>query len=739
MLKDITPRIYQETIFYTTTQKNTLVVLPTGMGKTIIALLLASHRLENYPKSKILILAPTRPLAEQHLETFNKKMNLKEDEVVLFTGKISPEKRAELWKDAKIIISTPQGLENDVISNKIRLDDVSLLVVDEAHRAVKDYAYVFIAKQYEKQAKHSRILGLTASPGSDMAQIEEVCANLQIEEIEIRTEEDYDVRPYVQEVDINFVEVDFPEEFKTIKNLLENVSKKKLSEVKVLGYLQGSISSYTKKAILGLQAELRGRISSGEKDYPILKSISLLAEAMKTQHALELVETQGLESLRKYFDKIDEQARTTSVKAAKNLVQDIDFIRAKKITSDLESKNIEHPKINTLAKIVLEEISNNKDTKIIIFAHFRTSSIKLKKILDEINISSKIFVGQAKKEGAGLSQKEQKEIIKEFSEGEFNCLISTSVGEEGLDIPQVDLVIFFEPIPSAIRSIQRRGRTGRLEKGKVIILITKNTRDEIYRWSSHHKEKRMYRNLKILKQKMFKPNRIIEKPKENKDLNEYVNENEEKLKIVVDYREKASRVIKTLIDENVEVELKTLNVGDYLLGEDVVVEYKTKKDFVDSIIDGRLLQQIRDLTGYLKPLLIIEGEEDIYSQRNIHSNAIRGMLATITISYRIPTIFTKNPQDTALLLKTIAKREQSKENREFQYHSLKPRTLKEQQEYIIGSLPGIGATLAKPLLKEFKSVKKIMNASEDKLKKVQLIGDKKAKKIREALDSEYKD
>ncbi|MFH1771072.1 MAG: DEAD/DEAH box helicase [archaeon] len=734
MLKDIKPRLYQETIFNSAVKSNCLVVLPTGLGKTLVALLLSASRLSNYPKSKILVLAPTRPLVEQHMESFKSHLDIDAEKIVMFTGFVSPEKRAEMWKQAKVIISTPQGLENDIITNRIPLQDVSLIVFDEAHRAVKDYAYVFIAKQYQKQAKYARILGLTASPGSDLEQIEEVARNLFIEDIEIRTEVDQDIKPHIQEVDVNWVEVEFPKLFYEIKKDFETLMKNKLLQVKSNGYLQGSTSIYTKTALLSLQVELRGRISSGEKDFAILKSISLLAEVMKTQHALELLESQGLGSLQKYVDKLEEQAVSGTTKAVKNLVQDPLFLDAKSKFMKLIKEGVEHPKIAELNKIIKKEIEENKKAKIIIFTQYRSSSSKIKNILDELSISSKMFIGQSSKEEKGLSQKEQKKIIDEFSKGEFNCLVSTSVGEEGLDIPQVDLVLFYEPIPSAIRTIQRRGRTGRLEKGKVIVLVTKGTRDEAYRWSSHHKEKRMYRNLEKIKNKFNFIESTI--PKQEENLKSYIEKKE--LKIVVDHREKGSKVIKELLEENIKIDLQSLNVGDFLLSDNVVVEYKTKKDFVDSIIDGRLLHQLRELTQYLKPLLIVEGEQDIYSQRNIHKNAILGMISTITVSYRIPIIFTKDSKETAALLKIIAKREQDPEKKGFQMHTAKPLSLTEQQEYIISSIPGIGGNLAKPLLKEFKSVKKVINASEDSLKKISLIGEKKAKKIKEITDSEYK-
>src|SRR3990167_3625191 len=123
MLRDFTPRLYQQTLLGTAAQFNTLVVLPTGLGKTAVAFLLAAQRLLQYPQSKILLLAPTKPLCEQHLQTFRKHLEIPENKIVLFTGEIAPEKRAVLWKEATIIISTPQGLENDTINKRVNLKE----------------------------------------------------------------------------------------------------------------------------------------------------------------------------------------------------------------------------------------------------------------------------------------------------------------------------------------------------------------------------------------------------------------------------------------------------------------------------------------------------------------------------------------------------------------------------------------------------------------------------------------
>ncbi len=737
MIKDFNPRLYQETILNTAISKNTLVVLPTGLGKTNVFLMLAAHRLKLFPNSKVLFIGPTKPLIDQYFEVFKKHFEIPEDKMAIFTGMINPEKRAELWKTSKIVFSTPQGLENDIISKRINLEEVCLLGVDEAHRAVGNYAYVFVAKQYQKIAKYPRIVALTASPGSDMEKIKEVCINLYIEDVEVRTQEDEDVKPYVQEMDIDWVNVEIGPEFYDIQNYLNACLKERLQKLKSWGILQrADVSFVNKKDLLGLQAKIHGDIAKGEKNPVMWSSISLLAEVMKVYHALELLETQGITSLNKYLKDIYDSSFKTKVKAVKNLVVDPNFKSARFKTEDLFERKIEHPKLIELIKIVKEETEKDKDAKLIIFNQYRDNALDIKNKLNKIKgVNAEMFVGQTKKGDTGLSQKEQKKILDEFREGKFNIIVATSIGEEGLDIPKVDLVIFYEPIPSAIRTIQRRGRTGRQSKGRVIILMAKKTRDEGYRWSAHHKEKMMHRNLNSLKSTIF--GMINSQPKKEIDLNSFVKE--EKIKIFADHREKGSGVIKSLLDLDIDLHLEQLQNADYVLSSRCGVEYKTVEDFVNSIIDGRLLNQIKDLKhNFSKPLIIIEGEDDIYSIRKVHKNAIQGMLATIAISYGIPILQTRTSIETASLLKIIAKREQDETTKDFDLHGgKKPLTLKEQQEYIVSALPGIGPVLSKPLLKRFKSVRNVINANNDELEKIDKIGKKKADDIRSVLDSDY--
>ena len=439
------PRLYQETILHTAAQKNTLIVLPTGMGKTKTAILVALYRLAHFPSSKVLFLTPTKPLADQIRREFLEATTLLEQDVALFTGAIPPVKREELWRTAKVIVSTPQGCTNDMINERIALGEVSLLCFDECHRATGEYDYTFLAKEYMRQAKFPRIIGLTASPGSDVEGIRALCKNLYIEDIEIRTEDDPDVKPYIQELETQYRLVDLPQTFREGQQFLNAAVDERLKRLREMGYAHTE-KQVGKGELLRIQRELQRRILQGEKDYALWGTVSLVAEVIKVQHALELFESQGVWAAKKYLDSLFESAEKTKVKATKRLAKDLNVRSAHIKIGALAERGEEHPKLEVLRRCVRESIQENPSAKMIIFTQYRDSATLLVDKLNQLEgIAAHIFVGQVKKKGTGISQKEQLRILQEFGQGNYNCLVSTSIGEEGLDIPKVDLVFFYEP------------------------------------------------------------------------------------------------------------------------------------------------------------------------------------------------------------------------------------------------------------------------------------------------------
>ncbi len=724
----IESRLYQQVLAAEVLKKgNSMIVAPTALGKTIIAALVAAERIKNIPSSKVLILAPSKPLAVQHEESLREFLKAP---VTLLTGSINPKDRCKLWENAQIISATPQTIESDLIAGRYSLKNVSLLVFDECHRGMGNYAYVFLASRYSAEAKNPIILGLTASPGGDEDKINTVCENLFIKEVMVKTEDDIDVKPYFKQIEVEWMQVHLKKEQKAIKSNLESVLKIRLKGLKSLGIIK-SINQVSKKDILKARNRVQNRISQSNKPpQDCLVAISVLSAVFSLQHSLELLETQGIKNLYNYFQKLKQK----KTKAVQGLLDNEDFKRAAYLTEEAYKNDLKHPKMDKLLNILKNNLKG--DRQVIVFSQYRDTVNEIFNICSENKISAVKFFGQASRDREkGLTQKEQKDIIKAFRMGQYQVLISTSVAEEGIDIPSVDLVILYEPVPSEIRMIQRRGRTGRKNKGKMIVLITKGTRDESYFYSSLHKERKMKNQLskRTLEGEIssnIDPNQMKLPKKSKKPVI--------KPMIYVDHREAKSGVIRELSKLNVEIETTTLTVADYQISQEVAVERKSTQDFVTSVIDKRLYKQAKELVeNFQKPVIILEGE-NLYAC-GLHPNAIRGALASLAVDFGIPIIPTRSPEDTGAMLYRLALREQEDNSKEIQLRTeKKPLSQWEQQIYIIESLPNVGPVTARKLLEEFLTVKNVINASKNDLKKIDGIGDKIAEKIKEVVDTSFK-
>ncbi len=726
--KTVERRGYQLSLAASALLSNTLIVLPTGLGKTVVALLVIASRLLN-ENGKVLFLAPTKPLVEQHAEFLRRTLTIPESEIVSISGETPPEKRPELYENAKIVISTPQVIENDLITGRIDLKDYILAIFDEAHRAVGNYSYVFIAREFMNKSKNPLILGITASPGSDIDRIREVIENLRIENLDVKTEYDEDVRKYVSTKEINWVKVSMPPELEYVKKEFEKSLQLRYKKFEKLG-LDIEVENLTKKELLALQEALQNQAGeSGEQVY--FEALSILAEIMKIQHAIELIETQGIQALKKYLRRLFKEAKSRGSKASKSLFEDPIFresmIKALKIDFD-------HPKMTKLIEILEMQLKENNESRIIVFSNFRDTADRIVEVLKEKGFRVEKFIGQANRvDDRGMSQKQQIETLTKFRNGEINILVSTSVGEEGLDIPATDLVVFYEAVPSEIRAIQRKGRTGRGREGKIVVLITKGTRDESYYWASVRKEKIMYDTLYRIRDELRK--------RKEPTLERFI-EFEEEVKgpvIYIDTREMRSGIAKRLKEKGARIEVVNLDVADYVLSERVGIERKTVDDFLDSIISGeRLFSQIINLKrSYNRPILIVEGE-NIYGKRRMNPHAIRGAIASVAVDFGIPVIFTRNEDETSDFLLTIARREQEIKGRDVTPHADKTkRDTAEELEYVVSAIPEVGPVIAKNLLEKFGTVKNLANATVDELMEVPKVGKKTAERIWNFFNTDY--
>ena len=754
LINNIIPRNYQQSIYTNSLNKNTFVILPTGLGKTIIALLLILYYANKYQNKKILFLAPTKPLVEQQMISVQEKIeSANNEEFITLTGLISPKKREALYEEKRFIFSTPQLIENDIVNGILNPKDICFCVFDEAHRATGNYAYTFIAQALKD---NSTLLGLSASPGTSKDEILTTLQNLYIEHIEVKTYEDAQIKEHISKTKLQSIEVELSQEIHSILTLFKLAYQKRLQYLKELGYFQGKpLSHIYKRDLLELSGEIRRIIAVDEAQDEMFKAISLSAGLLKLSYAIELLESQDFLATQSYLSQLFNNANSS--KAALDLTIDIHIKEGFELLSYYISKQIVHPKRQKVLQLVSSILTAKPQSKIIIFNQYRETAQLIVEELSQIkNFSPTLFVGQAKKGEVKMSQKEQKEILQKFRDDKFNILVSTSVGEEGLDIPQVDTVIFYEPIPSAIRTIQRIGRTGRFDKGSAYVLLTKGTRDIATKHIATAKEKRMYKVLKEIQREFKLVNQQINKNKDNNNnlsrgLSKFIGnthsqesditygDNSFTPTIYIDVRENNDLLKELYQSTTLQVKAQKLEVGDIVLSEVTAIERKSKKDFVNSLLDKRLFPQLLELVkNYKRPLLILEGEGSIYSQRNVSDEMIRGCLCAISVDLRIPILYSSTIKDTVKFIETLTKRA-NKERKEHSLHTNKSsHSINQELERVVSAISSINISLSKELLKTFHSVEQLVNASIDELQKVEGIGKKRAEKIHSFLREEYR-
>ncbi len=787
----IEARIYQQVLFAAAVEKNTLVILPTGLGKTVLFVMLAAHSLQSQPEKKVIITAPTKPLVEQHANTLRSMLALEGKEITVLDGSIPPAKRKEFYHRARIISATPQVLRNDVIDGKLDLSQISLICFDEAHRAVGDYAYPILAKEFKKKNPNGRILAITASPGSE-ENMREVVSNLYIEQVEHRDEKSPDVRPYVQSIEEEIVKVELPPEFKQIRDILRSLLKSQLAILKKAGVIRSEVVDNNRRNDLlkaqKLIVRLKDEGSLEAKDY--FAALGASANAIRISHALELLETQGIPPLHEYLKSMKREASKQNAKRSLvGLVNSSEMRKVLHLVEVLSEEKMIHPKFPKLLRIVEQQLRKAPNSRILVFAHFRNTAKNLADELNKLPIASATwFVGQASKgKDRGLSQKDQIRILENFREGVFNVLVATSVAEEGLDISQVDLVVFYDIVPSATRAIQRRGRTGRKKQGRVVLLVAKGTRDEGYFWAAKRKEREMKSSSKELAELIDPRQKSLldfakndESPAKEKrkhsatsaetdsdkktsvsllDFDDsqtkenslsYEKENEKtppsKVEIWIDPQEKASSLINTLMDFDAEIYVMkgggiAGSPADYVVSDRVGIQRKSVVDFVTTLQKpGRenLFTILKELKNhYSKPVLIIEGEE-LYGQ-GIHPAAIRGAITAIAVDLGIAIIQTRNTEDSAKYIFTLAKREQL-ENRRPVRLSKVDRTVTRDEVLVsmLSQIPGVEATLARRILERFPTLNELIKSSKEDLQSIKGIGPRIANEIIQHLHHRYR-
>jgi len=446
-------RDYQTNLADGAKKENSLIVLPTGLGKTTIALQVIADYLQK-GTGGVLFLAPTRVLVNQHYEFL--KENLLIEDIEIVTGEDLPQKRKKKWMNS-IICATPEITRNDLERNIVSSDQFNLVIFDEAHRTVGDYAYSQIADKI--QGNDIRILGMTATLPSEKEKATEIITKLRIQNLLQRSDDSPDVKPYVQETDTEWVRVELPGEMKAIQSCLRLALDERYITLRRNG-LRLSDNKSLSQLLNSRQYVLTQNRRSAKP----------LFTAIRITYALNIFEAHGITSFLE-FCKRTQNKKGVGIKELFEV--DPNFTRAINLAKKEQLKEYEHPKINKLI-----EILHNEESKVLIFSSYRDSVNVIHKKLVELGINAEILIGKAGE--SGLKQEKQIETVQRFRDGITKALVATRVGEEGLDISEVNLVIFYDNVPSSIRFVQRKGRTGRKDKGRLIVLIAKNTIDETY-------------------------------------------------------------------------------------------------------------------------------------------------------------------------------------------------------------------------------------------------------------------
>jgi len=412
----------------------------------------------------------------------------------VMTGLMSAEKRVDILKNNDLIISTPQCIANDLENGRYGTEEFGLVIYDEAHRGTGNYAYVTVARHCTKE---NRSVGFTASPGSDIKKVEEVCRNLRFMRIDIRTENDPDVAPYIHDTYIKKIEVNMPKELLDIIDILKRLLDHYFMELTNLRLTKENWPPSTTH-MLTIGESIQKRLRRGERSATLYRGLTVQSICIKILHAVNLAETQGMSSLRLYMTKLNEEALVQKGnKGGKELAARPEYLDAWNM---VYGSKIEHPKVSKLMSLVSQILNTDSSSKVMVFTQYRdTCDVLVEKLsyIEGANVGK--LIGQS---NGGLRQKEQIGILEEFRNGTRNVIVATSVGEEGLDVASTNAVVFYEPVPSEIRTIQRRGRTGRKNDGEVFVLIAKGTMDEVFENSSMKKEDQMRSRLEKLNKEL---------------------------------------------------------------------------------------------------------------------------------------------------------------------------------------------------------------------------------------------
>lgn len=492
-----TIREYQYSIVARGLYHNMLVALPTGLGKTFIAATIMLNWFRWTMESQIVFVAPTKPLVSQQVKACFDIAGIPRSATTMLTGGISPGLRAEEWQNKRVFFMTPQTIINDLKTGICDPKRLVLLVVDEAHRATGGYAYVEVVNFLKRFNSSFRVLALTATPGASVEKVQEVIDNLGISRVEIRTEESIDIRQYVHSRKVETILFENSDEMVMVMELFSRALQP------VLNKLTGVNSYFTRDPMnltpYGCNLARTKWMSSdaGRKANMGLKGMvntifSLLASL---SHGIELLKFHGIGPFYHKVLAFRNELHSNDKKGGKYAKQINESEPFQTMMSRVQiwinnPDFVGHPKLEYLQSVVMNHFldagdgrgaSDPSSTRIMIFSHYRDSAEEIARVLkrNEPMIRPHVFVGQASSKGSdGMDQKKQLDIIEKFQTGIYNTLVATSIGEEGLDIGEVDLIVCYDASASPIRMLQRMGRTGRKRAGNIVVTLMRGKEED---------------------------------------------------------------------------------------------------------------------------------------------------------------------------------------------------------------------------------------------------------------------
>jgi ERCC4-related helicase/ERCC4-type nuclease len=501
-------RAYQMRALKSALTSSTLMVMPTGFGKTAVEWMAMAESLR-LQRGKILLIAPTTGLVDQQRRMATEMLKVDASSIIAYTGEIAPAKRPPIWNQGLVIMATPQVIRNDAMTGTIDLAEVGLLIVDEAHHSTGNHAYAQVGDLYLNAKPDAIVLGATASPGSSEANILEVARRLGIERLDVSEKDDPLLTPYTVKLETVPHRLALPESLTDLLKPIQEQQDGEAEHLRRLGFLAptGHLSSK-----LIEEAQRRASMAIQRRDRRGYDAARRIGDLRRTHLLLDLVKTQGMTSALSFLQRAEEDGR--SGERSTNRFVGLPAIHAFRIEAGKSGEL--HPKPPYVEELVRNQRSTNPESKILIFTEYRDTVDNLVnrlKNVDGANVDK--FIGQSGKgKRKGMTQKQQLAQLNKFREGDLNVLVATSVGEEGLDVPAADLVILYEPVASAIRAIQRRGRTARQRAGSVHTLLAIGTRDEYVNTAAERREAKMY----TLLQRIHDRGRLPRRPPPSEDV-----------------------------------------------------------------------------------------------------------------------------------------------------------------------------------------------------------------------------